>query len=109
MPIKLSPRHKQRLSGAGAPGRSRKRKVTSSEALGAPLTAKEKALLKKRGTPKKRKRRGIATGLTKKPSGSSWGGALKNDPKLKAKAKAERYKRRAKARSKGRTTTRKKG
>ena len=73
MTIKLLPRHKQRLSGAGAPGRSRKRKVTSSEAFGAPLTAEEKALLEKRGTPKKRKRRRTATGLTKKPSGSSWG------------------------------------
>ena len=72
MPIKLLPRHKQRLSGAGAPGRSRKRKVTSSEALGAPLTAKEKALLKKGKTPKKRPRRGIAPGLTKKLQGSSW-------------------------------------
>jgi len=97
MPIKLLPRHKQRLSGAGAPGRSRKRKVTSSEALGAPLTAKEKALLEKRGTPKKRKRRVFLETpvLPKKPSGSSWG-----KPKNK---------RGAAARAKGRTTTRKKG
>ena len=48
MPIRIEPRHKQRLSGSGAPGRTRRQPVNTSEVFGAPLTEEEKRLLAQR-------------------------------------------------------------
>ena len=48
MPIRIEPRHKQRLSGSGAPGRTRRQPVNTSEVFGAPLTEEEKRLMRKK-------------------------------------------------------------